>query len=239
RGDVDDPADQVARLGLEAQSLGRVQRGELAELHAVLGRLGVGAVHRVDPHHRVELLPALAVTRLADLADDGITATEAVLANHRQRHVDVVGAGQVAARADERVVVQHVEDAGGGSQYVVVEDRGVRLAALRAGLRAVGTVAAAATTATSAATLVVGAVLLGLLVGLPVLLAALPVVVLRLAVVAVAVAAVAVLLGPFLPGVVLLGLSLTGLVLLGLVLLGLVLLGLVLLRLALTGLPAG
>ena len=43
-GDVDDPADQVVRLGLEAQPLGRVERGQLLELDPVLGGLGVGAV---------------------------------------------------------------------------------------------------------------------------------------------------------------------------------------------------
>ena len=161
RGDVDDAADQVGRLGLEAQPLGRVQRGELGELDAVLGRLGVGAVDRVDAHHRVELLLALALAGLAHLADDRVAAAQAVLADHRQRDVDVVGAGQVAAGADERVVVEHVEDAGGRHQDVVLEDRGVGLVALATGLRAgragrVAVAAAAATAAAAAALPVVG-----------------------------------------------------------------------------------
>src|SRR6185436_17795180 len=54
------------------QPLGRVERGELAELDAVLGRLGVGAVHLVDADHRVELLATLALTGLAHLADDRV-----------------------------------------------------------------------------------------------------------------------------------------------------------------------
>ena len=124
-----DPADQVGRLGLQAQPLARVERGQLGELDPVLGRLGVGAVDAVDPHHRVELLLALALAGLAHLADDRVAAAQAVLAHHRQRQVDVVGAGQVAAGADERVVVEDVEDAGRGHQHVVLEDLGVRLAA--------------------------------------------------------------------------------------------------------------
>ena len=135
RGDVDDAADQVGRLGLEAQPLVGVERGQLGELDAVLGRLGVGAVDGVDAHHRVELLLALALTGLAHLADDRVAAAQAVLADHRQRDVDVVGAGQVAAGADERVVVEHVEDARGRDEDVVLEDRGVGLVALATGLR--------------------------------------------------------------------------------------------------------
>ena len=149
--DVDDPADQVARLGLEAQPLTGVERGQLGELDAVLGGLGVGAVDRVDAHHRVELLLALALAGLAHLADDRVTAAQTVLADHRQRDVDVVGAGQVAAGADERVVVQHVEDARGRGEDVVLEDRGVGLAALGGALRAVGgAVTTPAATATAA-----------------------------------------------------------------------------------------
>ena len=132
-GDVDHPADQVARLGLEPQPLAGVERRELGEVDAVLGGLGVGAVHRVDAHHRVELLLALALSGLAHLADDRVAAAQAVLAHHRQRDVDVLGAGQVAAGADEGVVVEYVEDARGRREDVVLEDRGVRLVPLAAG----------------------------------------------------------------------------------------------------------
>src|SRR6185436_9168975 len=40
----------------------------------------------------------------------------------RHRHVDVVGAGQVAGGADERVVVEHVQDAGHRDEHVVLVD---------------------------------------------------------------------------------------------------------------------
>ena len=92
-----------------------------------LGLVRVQAVDRVDAHQRVELLPLLlAVTRLAHDTGDGVTATQAVLADQRQRDVDVVRAGQVAGGAHERVVVQHVQDAADGQQDVVLADLGVR-----------------------------------------------------------------------------------------------------------------
>ena len=92
-GDVDDPADHVGRLGLEAEPLARVERRQLREVDAVPGLLGVDAVDVVDAHHRVELLPALAVAGLAHLADDRVATAQAVLPHHRQREVDVVGTG--------------------------------------------------------------------------------------------------------------------------------------------------
>ena len=121
-----------------------------------LGRLGVGAVDAVDAHHRVELLLALALAGLAHLADDRVAAAQAELADHRQGDVDVVRAGQVAAGADERVVVEDVEDAGGRHQDVVLEDRGVGLVALAAAgaaavAVAVAVAAAAAPVAAAAA----------------------------------------------------------------------------------------
>ena len=106
------PIRLVGSVSRRSRSL-RVERGQLGELDAALGRLGVGAVDAVDAHHRVELLLALALAGLAHLADDRVAAAQAELAHHRQRDVDVVGAGQVAAGADERVVVEDVEDAGG------------------------------------------------------------------------------------------------------------------------------
>ena len=107
---------------------------ELLELDPVLRRLRVGSVDGVDADHRVELLLALALTGLAHLADDRVAAAESELPDHGQREVDVVGAGKVAAGADERVVVEHVEDAGRGHEDVVLEDRGVGLVAAAAAL---------------------------------------------------------------------------------------------------------
>ena len=154
RRHVDEPTRQVVLAGLEAQPLGRRDRRELGELDPVLRLLRVDAVDRLDADHRVELLAALSVAGLADLAGDRVTAAQAVLADHRERQVDVVDAGQVAAGAHERVVVEHVEDAGGRHQDVVVEDDRVGLVTLTAGHP--GAVAvASAPTPVAAATLAV------------------------------------------------------------------------------------
>jgi hypothetical protein len=118
--------------------------------------VGLLPVDALDLHHRVELLLALALAGLAHLPGDGVTTTQAVLADHGQRDVDVVGAGEVAAGADEGVVVQDVEDACGRDQHVVLEDRGVDVAATAA------VPLAPAPTATAAPALVV--VTLGLVV---------------------------------------------------------------------------
>ena len=64
RGDqVDDAGRQLARLGLEAQALVRVDRGELAELDAVRGLLDGLAVDRVDLDDRVVLLATALLRR--------------------------------------------------------------------------------------------------------------------------------------------------------------------------------
>ena len=76
RGQVDDPADEVAGFGLEAQPLARVERRHRGELDPVLDRVGVDAVDAVDPHHRVELLLALPFAGLTHQPDDGVTAAQ-------------------------------------------------------------------------------------------------------------------------------------------------------------------
>ena len=89
----------------------------------------------------------VAVARHLDGTRDGVTPTESVATDHVHRHVDVVGAGQVAGRAHERVVVQDVEDARHRLEDIVFPHLGVTV---------VLTVAAAVTlappSATSAAT---------------------------------------------------------------------------------------
>ena len=83
-------------------------------------------VDRVEPHERVELLAAdvarglLALAQCLDRAGDAVTLAQAVLLDHAERDVDVVGPGQVAGRAHEGVVVEHVEDAGDGHEDVVL-----------------------------------------------------------------------------------------------------------------------
>ena len=123
--------DSFAWLGLEAQALLRVERGELAELDAV-GRLIDGqAVDRVDAHDRVVLLATLvlALARLADGADDGVALAQVVLLDLAERDVDVVVARQVAGGAHEGVVVEHVEDAGDRDEDVVLGDLGLEVVA--------------------------------------------------------------------------------------------------------------
>ena len=149
RHEVDHPADQVARVGLEPEPVVGVHRGEGVEVDPLARRLRVRPVDAVDAHHRVELLLALALAGLAHLADDGVAAAQAELPHHRQGEVHVVRPGQVARGADEGVVVEHVEDARRRDEHVVLEHRGVGLVAVA---RAVdGPLAVPATTATVAA----------------------------------------------------------------------------------------
>ncbi len=122
RHQVDDPGGQDARVGLQAQPVLRVQRGQLVELGAAAAALRVHAVDGVQPHHGVELLAALAVLGLAHRTGDGVTLAQAVLADLGERDVDVVLARQVAGGADERVVVEDVQDARDRDQDVVLAD---------------------------------------------------------------------------------------------------------------------
>ena len=98
RGDeVDDAGRELLGLGLEAQALLRVERGQLAELDAVRGLLDGQAVDRVDLDDRVVLLAAallLALARLADGADDGVALAQVVLLDLAERDVDVVVPGR-------------------------------------------------------------------------------------------------------------------------------------------------
>ena len=111
---VDDARGEDVRLGLEAQPLLRVERGELGELDAVARLVWVLAVHRVQAHERVVLLAALAVAGLADRAGDRVAAPQVELANVGVGDVHVVRAGVVTLGADEPgvLVLDGVEDAG-------------------------------------------------------------------------------------------------------------------------------
>src|SRR5690606_37874737 len=80
------------------------------------------SVHRVDLDHRVELLFAFAFARLAHLTDDRVAATQAESADHRERHVDVVFAGEVSRGANECVVVEDIKDACGRYEDIVFAD---------------------------------------------------------------------------------------------------------------------
>src|SRR6185436_4471622 len=124
RGDeVDQPGREDVRLGLQPQSLLRVERGELGEVDAVAGLLRRQPVDGVQANERVELLTGrdlLAFAQYADGTGDCVPLAQAVLLDDAQRHVDVVLAGQVAAGAQESVVVQHLEDASHRDEHVVL-----------------------------------------------------------------------------------------------------------------------
>ena len=122
---------QVAGLGLQAQPLLRVERGQLVELGAVAraspGRPPLTVSSRTSALNFVARW-LLALARLPDGAGDGVALAQAVLLDLGERDVDVVRAGQVAGGADEGVVVEDVEDAGDGHEDVVLADVGLGLA---------------------------------------------------------------------------------------------------------------
>ena len=125
---VDHAGGEDLRLGLQAEALVRVQRGELVELGALL-RLLRG--HPVDGVDADELVVALAVAAvavgvalpvLANLADYGVARAQAVLAHQLLVHVHVGAVLAVTGGADKRGVVVHdVHDAGNFLQLLRVE----------------------------------------------------------------------------------------------------------------------
>src|SRR5580692_10984290 len=127
---VDDPGGHVARIGLQAEPVLRVQRHQLGEVGPGGRALGVQAVDLVQPDQRVELLPAVALARLADRAFDDVALAQAVLAHLGQGDVDVVRPGQVAGGPDERVALalEHVQDAGDRDEHVILGDHGLGVA---------------------------------------------------------------------------------------------------------------
>ena len=168
RDDVDDPRGELVGLGrFEAQALLWVQRRELGELGAIVGRLGCLTVDGVETHKSVELAAravarwdGIALAVLANGSGDRVAATKTVLTHLTERDVDVARPGQVARRAHERVVVVQVEDPGDGEQDVVVSHlnllvqvrsaRGAGTAALGAVALALAVAVAAPATAASA-----------------------------------------------------------------------------------------
>src|SRR5674536_265055 len=143
RGDqVDHPGGQHVRLGLQPQSVLRVERGQRGELRPLSTRLQVSAVDLVQAHQRVVLVVPLAVAGLADRPGHRVTTTQSVLAHLGERDVHVVRPGQVARGPHEGVVVEDVEDSGDRHQYVVLADH--RLAVGDEAVLAVATAVATA-----------------------------------------------------------------------------------------------
>src|SRR5690606_30448749 len=187
-----------ARLGLEPQAVLRVQRRELAEVRAIRSGLGVGAVDGVDADQRVELLLLLPLTRLPHDAGDRVTLAQSVLADHRQGHVDVVGPGQGARRADEGGVGEDVRDSGRRDQDIVLGD--LRLLDTLAAAPPVAVVTAPVATPAARPAVVIVVVAIVLTIVLTALVA-LPVVPVVLSVVSVVLSVVAIVL-PVVPAAV-------------------------------------
>src|SRR5699024_6855067 len=116
------------------------------------------------------LAVVLAVAGHLHRAGDRVTATQSVTTDHVHGDVDVVGSRQVAGRADERVVVQHVEDDRDRLQDVVAPH--LRLTLARAPPAAIALATAAAATAAAPSvvitvlTVTAGAVVAAALIGL-------------------------------------------------------------------------
>ena len=165
---VDDPSGEVVVLALQPQPLLGVQRGELAELLALARLVGVQSVHLVDAHQRVVLLAgvALVLTLRTDRADHVVALSQGVLLDQPEAQVGIGRSGQVAGRAQERVVVQHVEDARHGDEDLVVGDLGLGVITTTVAV-AVPVAVAATPTAVTVTALTAVAVLVVLVVVAP------------------------------------------------------------------------
>src|SRR5690625_1723937 len=109
-------------MGLEPESLLRVERHELGEHRSCGVRVHLGPIDGVDPHQRVELLLLLALARLAHGTGDRITFAQSRTTHHRHGDIHIALSRQVSGRADECVVVEDVDDAGHRDEDVVLMD---------------------------------------------------------------------------------------------------------------------
>src|SRR5829696_10189060 len=109
---VHDPGRDLGRVVLQAQSLQRVQRGQVLEVAAVARLLGVEVVDLVDPGQGGVLL---GVAGQLDRALDLVAAAQSHPADHGQGHVDVLGARQVAVDPQEPVAVLGADVEGAGA----------------------------------------------------------------------------------------------------------------------------
>ena len=154
--EVDHARGEVAGLRLQAQALLGVEGRELGELRPLARLLGVGAVDRVDADEGVELLAPLPIARLPHGTGDRIALAQAVLLDHGERDVDVIGAGQVARGAHEGVVVEDIEDARDRDEHIVIGDLDVLLAETAgAALPTIAEPIAAPTTSATRATILI------------------------------------------------------------------------------------
>src|SRR6266516_2984828 len=166
---VHDPGGDLRRVVLQAQPLLRVQRGQVLEVAASARLLGVQGVDLVDPCQGGVLL---GVAWQLDGALDLVAAAQAQAADHRQRHVDVVLAGQVAVDAQEAVAVLGADVEGAGAAHLgpVVGGRATVAGAVQqrhVALLVPEAVAASATASASAASAASAAVAVPVAVAAP------------------------------------------------------------------------
>src|SRR6266540_827418 len=147
---IHDAGRDLGRVVLEAQPLLRVQRRQVLELAPAARLLGVVAVDLLHPGEGGVLL---GVARQLDHALDLVAAAQAEAADHRQRHVDVVGAGRERAHPQEAVAVlgADVQGAGPGHLGPVVLLPAAGVAALHHADAAVTLLEAVATVAVTVA----------------------------------------------------------------------------------------
>src|SRR6266508_3139501 len=112
---VHDARRDLGRVVLQAQPLLRVQRGQVLELAPPARLLGVALVDLLDPGERGVLL---GVPRELDHTLDLVAAAQAEAADHRERHVDVVGAGRERAHPQEAVAVLGADVQGAGADHL-------------------------------------------------------------------------------------------------------------------------
>ena len=107
---VDDPLRNLERAAFQPETLVREERRELVEVRTCPCGLDVHAVHAVQFEQREVLLIVL---RPPNLAGDGVALAQREPPNLRERHVDVLGPGQISRGSQEPVTLgQDVEQAG-------------------------------------------------------------------------------------------------------------------------------
>jgi hypothetical protein len=97
---------------------------EVVEVIADDGFFRSSTVHEVNRGECVVLLAVLKVivARLADCTDDGVALAEVVLFDLSERDINVSGTGEVAGGANERIVIENVQDPGDGDENVIIAD---------------------------------------------------------------------------------------------------------------------
>ena len=135
RDQVDDPRSDGLGRGLQAQLLLGIEGGQLGELGAAPGALGVHAIDGLDADHGVVLDPAGAVlttvvaptlgsggvSAVTDPTGHGVAGTQTVVLDELVGDVDVLGPGQIPGGAQIGVlVVGDIQDAGHRQENLIL-----------------------------------------------------------------------------------------------------------------------